>query len=148
MVMYFSYALGFSSSFLHILPMIRRFCSQGRMIPASWENPKTYITFRSLTSSCLNKIYVLCCYTQRDACTNESYNSPIGHGAHYASYTRNLSELWQRIRVSARCSMNRCNENSIGNPLTFSCHPSSTLPLISPHPGMAMPLYRYFMSVS
>lgn len=31
---------------------------------------------------------------------------------------------------------------------TFSCHPSSTLPLMSPQPGRAMPLYRYFISVS
>lgn len=31
---------------------------------------------------------------------------------------------------------------------TFSCHPNKTLPLISPHPGIAIPLYRYFMSVS
>ena len=31
---------------------------------------------------------------------------------------------------------------------TFSCQPNRTLPLTSPHPGRAMPLYKYFMRVS
>lgn len=35
-----------------------------------------------------------------------------------------------------------------GEGRTFSCHPNNTLPLTSPQPGRAIPLYKYFIRVS
>lgn len=68
------------------------------------------------------------------------YRSPICHCSHNAPNARNFRQLFYNEL--------KAKNNKATLKLTFSCHPSSTLPLISPHPGIAIPLYRYFISVS
>ena len=72
-----------------------------------------------------------------------SHSPPVGHDPDYTSSSGDLSKLESCIpSVSEGCNV------SSNTPRTFSCQPSSTLPLTSPQPGMAIPLYKYFISVS
>jgi hypothetical protein len=78
------------------------------------------------------------------SCNSESkqhllYKSSIGHGAYNTTRPSRLCQLKSRSAFEL--------PNATWK-LTFSCQPSKTLPLMSPHPGMAIPLYRYFISVS
>lgn len=73
--------------------------------------------------------------------TMQLYSSSVSHHTHNATGPGYLCELKWEFRQS---------KAMLGNTklCTFSCHPNSTLPLTSPHPGMAIPLYRYFIRVS
>lgn len=66
--------------------------------------------------------------------------SSICHRSDDAASASDLCQL--KLRASASATALSHDEH------TFSCHPKSTLPLTSPHPGNPMPLYRYFISVS
>lgn len=71
------------------------------------------------------------------------------------NYTARLSVITRTMQPVPATSVSYTNEISDMNEhpsvtfeLTFSCQPNNTLPLTSPHPGMAIPLYRYFIRVS
>lgn len=59
-----------------------------------------------------------------------------------------ISVSWNHPWGSS-AKISRGRRRNGGNALrTFSCQPNNTLPLTSPQPGIAIPLYKYFMSVS
>src|SRR5712672_1670222 len=58
-------------------------------------------------------------------------------------YNRFLQFLSTKIGVRGKIGT-----NGSGIEPTFSCQPRRTLPLTSPHPGIPMPLYKYFIRVS